>query len=155
MRGVWNFSRRQVQWVLDNFPDLREGIWPDFEQAECYGRGTLVSARAAFESAAMLAAELGCRVKMCGLDGLLVEERYGMVTDVPKLEAVIARERHLDLYEVVSRILRVSWYCTSERGTDGARRRQSYEDWKRETRHHHRAVYPRGSENPFQHSLHK
>lgn len=103
------YDRAGVDWMVEHALELRSGIWPGdmpYEQVEF--RGKRISCRASFENIVLIIAELDIRVKRCGLDGFLVEEKM-----LGKDEAQIARERCLYRDYVKSRINKVLWYCAS------------------------------------------
>ncbi len=133
MNNPWSFTRTQVQWIAENYIELQSGIWPDVDHAECQSKVS-IQARASYENPCMLAAEFAARVKMCGQDGMLVSYRYGMQKPILYTEKDVAEAWHLLFETVCSRISRVLWYCTSERGSNGTRRTESYHDWERRTR---------------------
>ena len=137
----YKYDRDGIQFVLDNYQELSAGIWPDpGEQSE--GKRPGVSSHGPFESSCLVSAEVAARVKLCGLDGLLVECRYAMSGDphqVPATEAEIEKYYHIPLYEVERRINRVTWYCVGSRrayhkDSEGKYRYMDYEEWKRESR---------------------
>lgn len=118
-----------VMWVFTNYIELSHGLWPDPETSE--GKKPGVSARASFESPAIMAAEIGRRVQMCGQDGLVVENLYGMISDKAWDLHYFSVKYRIPL-EVVQRIVnKVSWYCTDEEFT----RKLPYHIWKRKTKY--------------------
>lgn len=123
------FTREQVEWVLDNIHTLSCGSWPGtipsgYTELPSIGR---VNPRAYFETAILVAVEVELRIRKCGLDGYLVEEKYmdGLS------EEDIAQTRSLLVGDVRRRINRVLFYCASGRN----QRTESYEDWRRKVKH--------------------
>lgn len=123
------FDYGTVLWVLNNYQTLARGLWPDPRSAADLGLPVKrnISRHAPFEDPCLTAAEIGNRVAKCGLDGLLVEERYGMKWGAwPQSEAEIAHRRHIPLMQVSSRITSVAWWCTDENQAT----QRSYHQWK-------------------------
>lgn len=134
-------DRAGVDWIVEHALELRAGEWPggipsDYTTLPAVGRA---KRRAPFELAVNTLLELELRVRHCGLDGLLVEERMR-----GKDEEEIARERFLDVEFVRRRINKVLWYCSSgsiPRWVDIWRKKKgkdelvragiNYEDWKK------------------------
>ncbi len=132
-----SYSFEDVEYILSHYQELRCGIDPDPQPVEC---GARVTSRYHAPGIILIewAGEIGARVKLCGIDGLVVELRYGMHTGAPMTEAEIERTRHIPLYEIGRRINRVKWFCVGQK-----RKRESYEAWRSRTRsfHHYRAGY--------------
>ncbi len=124
-----SYDRESVDFILDHYQELSAGIDPDSQCAESGGRSR---SRYHAPGIALIewASEIAARVKLCGLDGMLVEERYGLRSTPPAPEAEIAETRHIPLYEVSRRINRVKWFCV------GKRRKPDYELWRAENRFH-------------------
>lgn len=129
-----NFDRPCVEWILEHYRTLSSGFWPGVRPSSGYTELPSKSRRgihrAPFENPVLVAAEVMLRVKKCGLDGYLVEEKY---IDL-KSEEDIANERGLDAEDISRRINKVLWYCASgrlPRWVDTKRRKgQTYEGWK-------------------------
>jgi hypothetical protein len=115
---------------LAQYQELSHGSWPDPQVYESLVRSKQISRHAPYEAACLLAGEVSARVKACGLDGLLVEDLYGMNGTAPKRPGQIARERRMRFKDVCNRLNKVLWYCTDDEET-GGRRREIYEDWKK------------------------
>ena len=132
----FRYNYEGVKWVLDNYKLFSAGIFPDCERTECYGKRDL-SAHAPFENACIIAAEVCTRIQCCGMDGLLVEDRYGVKDNNPKMEWEIAELRHIYIGEVYRRINNVIAFCASGRDRriklDG--KPESYEEWKRNNKY--------------------
>ena len=124
------FDFDTVRWVLNNYIELSHGLWPDPEVDENITHRKQLSCHAPFENPCLIAGEVSARVRLCGMDGMLVEECCGMIAGCPLKPSEIARRRHMDFNEVCNRLNKVIWYCTDE---DGGRRQESYQDWKRHT----------------------
>ena len=126
------FDRITVEWVSNHALELREGLWPGGIPADYTTLpGGKAHAHAPFETAVLVIAELEIRVKRCGLDGFLWEEKYIRGFDEPQ----IAQNRCLDERTVFSRINKVLGYCASGRKprwiTTKRKKAQTYEEWKR------------------------
>lgn len=132
-----NYDRDCVIWILENYQSLSSGDWPGSkpsgytELPAHTQRGFL---RAPFENPVLIAAEVMIRVRRCGMDGFLVEERYVKL----KTEEEIARQRHLSIDEIIRCINKVIWYCASgkiPRWKDTKKRKgRSYREWRRDGR---------------------
>jgi len=125
------FDREGVGWIVDHAVELRGGEWPGGIPSDYISLpGTGIKRRAPFENPCLVIAELEIRVKRCGLDGFLVEEKIG-----GKSEEEIAKERCLDVDYIRRRINKVLYYCASgsiPRWISTRRRKgQSYEEWRR------------------------
>lgn len=128
------FDRDCVKWILENYHALTSGVaWPD-SMPSCYtdlpgGQG--ISHHASFETACLVAAEVFIRVKRCGFDGYIVEERYIQCLS----EEEIAKIRWLPLKVIYGRINKVIGYCASGRlprwKDTKWRKGQTYEEWRR------------------------
>jgi len=127
------FVRAVVDWILSEYPLLSTGTWPDRDEGEIAIKNKMISHHAIFETPCLLAGEVSARVKMCGEDGYLVEECYGMVTGKPKDPLEIARERHIYYKDIYHRINKVKGYISDDEEHQG-RRTESYSDWKRRVR---------------------
>jgi hypothetical protein len=123
------FDRECIDWCSKYINDLCTGHWPasrpsGYLDVNVYvQRGIL---HATFETAVLVAAEVKIRVKKCGLDGYLWEDRFVRGMD----EREIAKQRHLREEDVSRRINKVLWYAASGRN----QRDESYEDWKNKNR---------------------
>jgi len=115
-----------VKWALINYKELSLGMWPDPENEDNASKRKQASHHAPFESPSMLAGEVSGRVRECGIDGLLVEECYGLFKE-PKQPAQLARERHLEFKDVCNRLNKVLCYCTDEEHNKG----ETYTEWKK------------------------
>jgi len=122
-----NFNHDEVLWILHNYQTLRQGIMPARREESLRH---VFSYHAPFEHACQLAAEVAIRVQRCGLDGLLVEERFGMLGEKPsQTEWQLSQQRHLPVDEVRSRVNKVTWYISGPNIPE-----VSYDDWKRENK---------------------
>lgn len=117
-----------VLWVLNNYGTLARGLWPDPRSAADLGLpNKRIIGHAPFEDPCLTAAEIGNRVARCGLDGFVVEERYGMKWGAwPQSEAEIAHRRHILTAQVYSRISNVILYCTDQEQAQ----KLPYQVWK-------------------------
>ncbi len=122
------YTFNQVKYVLYHYYELSHGRYPDPETSEKLSIGFPRHARAAFEAACLMAAEVALRVKRCGADGLLVETIF-MEPDGLRSEAEVASEYHIIEEYVHRAVNRVTAYCE---GMD--RRGQEYERWLKENR---------------------
>ncbi len=122
------YDRDSIDWILDHYQELGCGIDPDPVPSESGRNISRYHARGIV--LIEMAAEIAARVKLCGLDGMLVEERYGLNDRDPIGEVEIERSRHIPLYEVCRRINRVKWFCV------GRKRKPDYELWRAENRFH-------------------
>jgi hypothetical protein len=126
------YDRAGVEWIICHAETLKRGEWPGGLSTEYLD--TPISSgrsnRAPFENPCLIIAELEIRVKRCGLDGFLAEEKIN-----GKTEEEIARDRYLDIDYVRRRINKVLWYCSSgriARWIDTRKRKgQTYEEWLR------------------------
>ncbi len=139
------YSREDVDLILEHYNDLRSGIWTQEQHIDFEVRKPGTSRRANFEDACLIAGEIAARVKLCGQDGMLVEECYGMVTGIPMTEGQIEKARHIPLYEIERRINRVKWFCVGRKRKrpgrdDRGELLSAYEFWKQRSRtfHHYR-----------------
>lgn len=125
------YDRAGVEWIILYAQDLREGRWPGGLPSDYLDTpiSSGISNRAPFENPCLVIAELEIRVKHCGLDGFLVEQKIN-----GKTEEEIAKERCMDLDYVRRRINKVLWYCASgskPRWIETQKRGGlSYEEWK-------------------------
>ena len=97
--------------ILNDYYSLSRGMFVNQIHYENIGIKVPHIGRAAFEAACLLAAEIGLRVKRCGMDGLLVEAVF-MHSEEPIPESTIAREH--GIFDVHKRINRVTAYCTGD-----------------------------------------
>lgn len=134
------YSRQDIDFILDHYNELRGGEWPDIDHAESGNRRPGISCRAKFEDPCLVAGEIAARVKLCGLDGMLVAQRYGMDTGRVLSVIIIEKTWHIELYEVERRINRVKWFCVGSRQKEGAWRNgkliSAYELWRMENKYH-------------------
>jgi len=107
---------------------LRAGQFPDPLHEEYYTkRVTQAFPHAHFEAACLLAGEVANRIKRCGIEGILVEERYGLKNGTePMLEDDIAKTRRMHPLQVRRIIKKVINYCAEEDMMG-----LSYGEWKR------------------------
>ena len=124
----WRLDHETVMMVLENYHDLATGAQPgsnrDDGNPESQRAGS--SYRAPFENSCCLAAEVARRVRLCGLDGMICEERYGLnLMAQPKTVEQIAEARRIDVNLISLRISKVTWFCVGRN-----LRVESYEDWK-------------------------
>lgn len=82
--GIWwppreiAFRRRQMLWLIEHLPELREGYWPANPAGSGYidlpivRKGGVRSHQAPFITAAEYAAEVEARLEKCGIDGLIL-----------------------------------------------------------------------------------
>lgn len=129
----FTYSHNEIVWILHHYQELRAGVWPD-PINELIGLKTkVISARANFENPCLLCGEVGSRIKLCGFDGMLTEERYGIRDGKSLMEWEIANQRRIPVREICQRIKKAIAYICSE-GTNGARRLESYDTWKRQNK---------------------
>ena len=128
----WRLDYDTVLMVLENYHDLATGAQPggmtssdgnpESQRATSY--------HAPFESSCMLAAEVARRVRLCGIDGMICEERYGLtMVSKPKTVEQIAEARCIDVRIISRSITRVTWYCTGRN-----LRKLNYEQFKNQGR---------------------
>ncbi len=120
-----DFSYSKILWVLHHYQELRSGFNPDGQPVDSVIRSKTVSHRAPYENCCLMAGEVAARIKLCGLDGYLVEDRYGMNDGVKHEVCEIARMRHLPVKLVSKRIHWVIHFCEGE-----GRHAMNYQDWK-------------------------
>jgi hypothetical protein len=123
------FDRAGVDWIVNYAQELKRGEWPEGVSSDYPPSVNRTrSARAYFENPCLVIAELEIRVKRCGLDGFLVEEKIS-----GKDEEQIARERFLSVDYVRRRVNKVLWYCSSGRVarwiSTKKRKGLTYEEW--------------------------
>ncbi len=137
-------SVNQVLYVLHNYKSFQKGEWPDPRRGADLGiPPSPFSGHATFENACLVAAEIALRVQKCGVDGLIVEERFGMKWNGTGMAVrVIARKRCLRQENVHSRISRVLYYIASGENI----RTESYDDWKRQE-HYRKGRHDKGGIN--------
>ena len=107
MNSKYTFN--QVKHILYNYETYRSGEFPDNISSNL-GIKVPPQARARFETACLLAGEVGLRVKRCAPDCLYVEAKF-MRGEVREDEAV-AKEYCKTKDEVHALINRVVAYCT-------------------------------------------
>lgn len=130
MHNLWRFQRDDIMLILDYFSDFRQGyVVQKAENFETLCKKSNIATRAPFEEACLLAAEIHARVCVCGLDGMLVEECYGMNAKPARTLEEISHDRHIIITDVWRRINRVMWFCVGRR-----RRHISYQEWCRQTK---------------------
>jgi len=105
-----NYTFNQVKHILSNYETYRSGIFYDTRVAENLGIHVPKQARARFEAACLLAAEVGLRVKRCWPDCFLVEAMF--MRGEPRTDEDVAKEYYLDAKRVKALINRVVAYCT-------------------------------------------
>ena len=114
----WKLDLDAVIMILENYRELSTGANPEnpagYDNPETGRVGG--SVRAPFENSCMLAAEVARRVRRCGIDGFIVEERYGLVGwSYPKEPETISQERGIVLNDIYRKINRVAYYCCGRR----------------------------------------
>ena len=72
---VW-YDLEQVEWLLPQLPDMREGLYPLEPSGGYVDVQQRITERASFEIVCQVAAEIDIRLARTGLDRYLVEERY-------------------------------------------------------------------------------
>jgi len=131
----WKLDHDTVLMVLENYQELSTGAKPEspvgYDNPET--KRTSVGRHGPFEGSVMLAAEVARRVKRCGLDGMLCEERYGLrVGSLPMDYDQIAVERFMDSFEIFLAVERVTHYITGRvprwEATE-KRKGIEYKDW--------------------------
>ena len=111
----WRLDRETVMMILENYHDLATGAQPGgiaIEDSNPESQRTSEGRHGPFENSCMLAAEVSRRVRLCGLDGMICEERYGLnLMAKPKTVEQIAEARRIDVALISQAINRVTWYC--------------------------------------------
>lgn len=124
------FCQRQIFFLLENLYQLREGYYPtesnDTGYTDSPHSRVPIKSHAYFENPCSLAAEVTARLKRCGRDRSLAEDRYCLSHS----EDEIARKHNLDLDEVIWRIDSVVWYVTGWR-----RKATPYKRWLANKKH--------------------
>lgn len=124
MEDFWKLDHDTVILILEHYHDLATGARLVNDVGNSETRGD--SSHTVFEESCMLAAEVARRVRRCGQDGMIVEERYGLnLMAAPKDVEQIADERVMLDTEIYRIIKKVAWYCTGRNA-----KQQDYEDWK-------------------------
>ena len=124
----WRLDHEIVMMILENYHELISGakLYSTSDDSNSETQRANHSYRADFETSCLLAAEVSRRVRLCGLDGMICEERYGLnPLCVPKPVEKIAEERRIDVTLIVHRINKVAWYCVGRN-----LRKETYEEWK-------------------------
>lgn len=107
------YTMKQVLWLLGWLLSIREGNWPPDPRYTGYtdARGVMKtrSHRAPFEAAALVAAELDARIKVCGQDGEMLHVYYCYGLELTR----IARLVKMDEGRVSRRISRALRYIAS------------------------------------------
>lgn len=116
MDDLWRLDHDVVIMILEHYHDLATGAQLATGEEKPEYKNLSGNARAPYEGSCMLAAEVARRVRRCGLDGYLVEDRYGLnLMASPKTIEQIADERALLDTDVERRINRVIWYCVGRK----------------------------------------
>ncbi len=136
MQDYWKLDIETVLMILENYQELSTGAKPEspdgYENPETKRTGS--GCHAPFEGSCLLCAEVSRRVKRCGLDGLIVCLRYGLIGwSKPKTPENIAEEWLIPLDDIYRKTNKVAYYCCGRRC-----RKESYEDWKHQK--HYRKV---------------
>lgn len=125
---VW-YNLEQVEWLLPQLEDLREGLYPLEPSGGYVDIRQRITGRASFEIVCQVAAEIDIRLGWTWPDNDLVEMKYC----VKFSEAEIAKRVHKDEFEVYKRIRSAVSYIASgkdPRWIDTDKRRGiSYRDW--------------------------
>jgi len=129
LTNYWRLDHDTVMMVLEHYHELSTGGKPEnppgYDNPETKRTGT--GCHASYEEMGMLCATVCHRVRRCGTDGMLVEERYGLnLMTAPKNEEQIAQERNIPAEDIYRRINKVTWYCVGRWA-----RKESYEEWKK------------------------
>jgi hypothetical protein len=136
MDDLWKLDHDTVVMVLEHYHDLATGAQPTTGEEKPENKNPMSAARAPFESPCMLAAEVARRVRRCGQDSYLVEERYGLnMMASPKTIEQIADERGLLDTEIDKRINRVIWYCVGRKAKS-----EEYWQWMRDKKYRRKPV---------------
>ena len=130
----WRLDHDTVMMILENYHDLATGAQPGSTSNDAgnpESQRVNSSYHAPFENSCCLSAEVARRVRLCGLDGMICEERYGLnLMAKPRTVEQIAEARRLDVALIVQRIHKVTWFCVGRN-----LRPESYEDWKQGKRY--------------------
>jgi len=122
-------THRAVTFILYHYKDFQVGLWPDPLRAADLGLPIHShKSRAAFQAAVETGLEVALRVKRCGQDGMIVEERFGMHWGNEPIEpGEIALKRHIPEGIVRRNIRDVILYCSDEEFEKGL----EYHTWRR------------------------
>jgi len=122
--------------VLNYYHDLSTGAQPEHPNDNNPECSKSRIAHGPYENPCMLAAEVARRVRRCGFDGYLVEERYGLnLMARPKQTEQIAAERGLPELDICKRINRVTWYCVGRKA-----KTETYCQWLRDKKYRRKLV---------------
>jgi len=126
-------THRAVTFILYHYKDFQSGLWPDPLQAADLGLPIHSHrSRAAFQAAVDTGLEVALRVKRCGQDGMIVEERFGMHWGNEPIEpGEIALKRHIPEGIIRRSIKDVILYCSDEEFEKGL----EYHTWRRLTKY--------------------
>ena len=142
-----------VRWVLENYHELSQGLWPDPEVGENLSRQKQVSVHAPYENPSGLAGDIAARVYQCGLDGMVAERCYGIdITIFGNIDrkfvqmrpGALSRKYHLKFEDVTAALNRVIWFCTDAEYAKGL----TYSVWKKQTHGHSRFRDTTGVKTP-------
>jgi len=130
--GAVHYDLEQVEWLLPQLKDLREGNYPSEPRETGYvGIQQRITERAPFEVVCQIAAEIDIRLARTGLDHYLVEDKYCKGLS----ESEIAQNLYMDEFEVYKRIRSVVTYIASGSIprwiTTEKRKGISYREWVR------------------------
>jgi len=115
-----------VKFILENYKTFQSGIWGNPGAAADAGIPIKNQGhRAPFEAPVIYAAEIARRVKLCGTDGMIVEERYGLKGE-PKEPKDIYNERKITVAHILYTSDKVTLYCCDFEFYLGI----SYQTWK-------------------------
>jgi hypothetical protein len=133
---LWTLDYDTVVMILDHYHDLAVGAQLSTGEEKPEYKNLSGNARAPYEGSCMLAAEVARRVRRCGQDGYLVEERYGLnLMASPKTIEQIADDRALLDTEIHKRIKRVIWYCVGRKA-----KTEEYWQWMRDKKYRRKPV---------------
>ena len=112
--AVIRFCPTQIEWLLDNLVELKEGSWPNDPQDTGYldlPRAQRVGTDAYFVTPVTIAAEIEVRLERCGKDGLLTRQCKALGWD----ELTLAELMGMGLHQIERRVRRVINYCSGYR----------------------------------------
>jgi hypothetical protein len=136
MIDLWKLDYETVMTILEHYHDLSTGV-SILSLGDNIGIIKTGNSHGPQEELGMLCATICQRVRRCGLDGMLTEERYGLnLLSSPKSEEQIAKERDIPIKDVYKSINRVTWYCCGRNGPlDENKHLMTYQQWRERKRY--------------------
>ncbi len=137
------YSQAMVKWLIPILPVLRDGLYPPNPKESGYvdpaSKQHRVNAKASFQKAADIAAELDKRITNAGADGLILEFYYSADDADLKFRAEhIATALNVSVQEISQRIRDALYFVSGQNRKAG-----SYQAYIENSRQHGRGSYRR------------